>query len=66
VFRTSDGSLPSTYINCRHTEKKFYLFITVFTHRERMSDERIPKQMMKYQPREYRSIGYPRKRWMEM
>jgi hypothetical protein len=35
-------------------------------HRARMADERIPKQMMKYQPRGYRSIGYPRKRWMEM
>jgi hypothetical protein len=31
-----------------------------------MSDERIPKKMMKYRSTRYRFIGYPRKGCMEM
>jgi hypothetical protein len=34
-------------------------------HMERMPDERMPKQMTKYRPRENRFIGRPRKRGME-
>jgi hypothetical protein len=35
-------------------------------HTTRMPDERIPKQIIKYQSRGCRSIGRPRKIWIEM
>ena len=35
-------------------------------HLQRMPDNRIPKQIMKYKPRGHRSIGRPRKRWTDV
>lgn len=36
-----------------------------YGHVERMSDERLPKQVMKYMPRGYRRRGRPKKSWNE-
>lgn len=35
------------------------------SHVERMSDERLPKLILGYQPKGFRSIGRPRKRWQD-
>jgi hypothetical protein len=35
----------------------------VATTLERMAIDRIPKQALKYGPKEKRNIGHPRKRW---
>jgi hypothetical protein len=36
------------------------------THLERMSEERIPKQILYHQPRGRRTVGRPWKRWNQM